>query len=686
MSLQSRMSPQRPWPERAAQLFALVNLALAGPLLDLLARQPTFFVAHRLGQWDAVAISVMISFGIPLLLLGIERLVGSSFAGRLHIGLAALLAAALGSRIALAQSFGRLAIPLAILFGALAVGMLRHRAGRVFLIVLAPLAVAIPAMFWRSEGVTSLGSPPPLAAVPEITAPQTVVMIVFDELPLTTLLRPSGKINGERFPTFAYLASRATWYPNAITVAQFTNQAVPAILTGRYPRHTLQPTVADHPRNLFTVLGSSMPVRAVEIATALCPTDLCPPQRGIERLLAPTLLSDLGIVLGHLVLPHAIARSLPTIEQAWAGFANAGKKRGHLARELVQQVDDFLELIAIDAAVPMKRRPPSFYFLHLLLPHTPWRFLPSGARYPPLAPPGQTTVGTWDDDPWLTRQARRRHVLQAAFADQLLDQILFRLRKTRTFHRSLIIVASDHGHAFLPGSPARKVTDATASEILPVPLFVKYPKQSTGEVDERMAETTDIVATVFDTLGVARNVWQTDGVSLREEPAPDRPKTTVFLRSTDTPGQPRTFTADRDLIATSRLESGRRLRRELGITVDDLDRLVPLPSLRPYLDQPLSSLPNVETRLEVRLREPQALLTVEPDDETVPLLVDGKVSGGVINRQIYVAVAVDGIIRAFTRTAVSERRKWRPFQALLPESCMTPGEHQVEAVALNARW
>ena len=63
-----------------------------------------------------------------------------------------------------------------------------------------------------------------------------VVVVVFDEFPTDDLLGPDGKIDAERFPNFAELASMSTWFPNGHTVYDSTFKAVPSILDGRLPK------------------------------------------------------------------------------------------------------------------------------------------------------------------------------------------------------------------------------------------------------------------------------------------------------------------------------------------------------------------------------------------------------------------------------------------------------------------
>ena len=93
-------------------------------------------------------------------------------------------------------------------------------------------------------------------------------MVVFDELPLTSLIGEGGRIDAERYPAFAGLASDATWYRGATAVHDSTALAVPAILDGRYPRAGSTSDVYSHPANLFTLLEHRYQVNASEIGRA----------------------------------------------------------------------------------------------------------------------------------------------------------------------------------------------------------------------------------------------------------------------------------------------------------------------------------------------------------------------------------------------------------------------------------
>ena len=110
-------------------------------------------------------------------------------------------------------------------------------------------------------------------------ATPAVVVVVFDQLPLVSLLDRDGRIDRTVYPNFAALANDATWFRNASAVSGLTHTALPAILTGNYPAPELLPTTRDHPHNLFTLFGSRYHLNVLEPLTDLCPETLCETDR-----------------------------------------------------------------------------------------------------------------------------------------------------------------------------------------------------------------------------------------------------------------------------------------------------------------------------------------------------------------------------------------------------------------------
>jgi sulfatase-like protein len=505
-----------------AHLAVLWAFAVAQPLFDLLADNPEFFVARGNRGGDIAVLALGLVLIPPLALLALERgtaLIRPSLGQAVHLGLVGLLFAAIAlqalNQIGSAPAGALLA--LAALVGmAAALGYARTSlvpaalsvltpAPAVFLVALLAFSPVSELVFPDQEAIASPGSVPGRAPV---------VLVVFDEFPTTSLMDARGRIDASRFPSFAQLARTATWYRNATTVADMTPRAVPAILTGRSPSYDELPTAGDHPRNLFTLLGGPGGYRmnVTETSTDLCPQRLCPDQRASRS--APfgerigDLVSDLGVVFGHLLLPDSWAQRLPAVDHTFGDFSDGDRELpGATQQEIAQalrvgtfegRVADFERFVAsIDG------RGRTLHFLHVNLPHYPWTHTRSGRVY------GTDTrladwvdsSGRWLEDRGLVDRARRRHLLEVEYTDRLLGKMIRRLEEVGLFRRAILVITSDHGAGFAPGAYRRIAADENLMEVAPVPLLVKAPSQRRSRVVERHACTTDVLPIVARLLG-----------------------------------------------------------------------------------------------------------------------------------------------------------------------------------------
>jgi hypothetical protein len=141
---------------------------------------------------------------------------------------------------------------------------------------------------------------------------------------------------------------------------------------------------------------------------------------------------------------------------------------------------------------------------HLLLPHIPYMYLPSGARTRPGARdplPGMTTTPGFHDE-YLTRHNEQRYLLQLGYTDRLLGRLLRRLKRTGIYDDTLVVVVADHGYLWRSGVPTRRRAMAgTAHELSPVPFIVKKPVQRRARVSHAFARTLDVPSTIADVLG-----------------------------------------------------------------------------------------------------------------------------------------------------------------------------------------
>ena len=267
-------------PGRAAlHLLVLWSFAVAQPLFSLLSGDSEFFAIRGSGTTELLLFAIVLTFVAPLSLLALEGLAG--LAGRrvrwgVHLVLVTLLLAAtmlpLIKRLELFS--GALGLAIALVLGGLgAFAYGRFKLVREYATILTPVLLIFPVVFLLNPSIRGILSPPRpvVASGAEAVHGGSVVLVVFDELPVVSLLDAERRIDERRFPNFAALAGDATWYRNATTVADLTVTSVPSILTGRYPEPPQLPFVQDHPENLFTLLAGAYRMHVSESSTKLCP-------------------------------------------------------------------------------------------------------------------------------------------------------------------------------------------------------------------------------------------------------------------------------------------------------------------------------------------------------------------------------------------------------------------------------
>jgi hypothetical protein len=643
---------------RVAQLCALWAYAVSQPILSFLEGNPDFLLLRQLTTFEALVFAVVLAVGPPLVAAGYAALAGlvSRWVGD-ALFLAALTTFLVPVGFQLAKALeptrpGSLLVVTAICVIGL-VAYVRVRAARSFLTVSVALPVASVAWFLHGLPVT-VGVAE--AARVDVAAPAPVVLLVLDELPVTSLETPSGSIDGRRYPSFGRLARDATWYPNATTVHEFTAQAVPAILTGRMPGPGGLPTFEEHSENLFTLLGGSYDFSVHESVTHLCPDNLCPRARKSLPRRVEEILGD--------VRPSYVVRALPR--------SFTGVRPGAIALDpiflrnataSIESFETFLDDLAPDAPAQ------ALHFGHLVLPHKPWRFLPSGREYGFADTYAETSGGLWYSDPWAVEQHLQRHLLQVEYVDSLLGRLLDRLERAGSYDRALVVVVADHGASFRAGHSLRAVRAPTFADIASVPLFVKYPGQDRGEVDLRAARTVDVVPTIADVLG-AHLPWRVDGVSLRG-PAPARADAVAggFAGVIRVPM--RTVERQNEAIR-------RRNARWFGQGSDSLYRIGTHTQL---LGAPVArSLPD-STTIHVRIDDEAELENVRKASSFVPAHIVGQVDEGRIGTGVELAVAVNGRIRALTRPFLDDGEQ--SIHAFVPESALVEGANRVEVFAIE---
>lgn len=491
----------------ALELVALTSFAFGRPVLATFGDTPALFVGRAASRLDIAgfALAVMV---VPAFAAVTVGLASTALGGRVrhatHLGLVALCAGLGVWRAVHDPTGGRTWEVRALAIGAaggVVVGLLRWF-GRtkdvaasflrwasigavVFLVQFLWLSPTGGHLLEPAVAVDHDATAAAMAGLGDDAPP--VVVLVLDELPTASLLDGDGAIDAELFPNLAALAGDATWYRNHTTVAGETVAALPALTTGRYPSANLLSERPD-PNNIFTLLGERYDVTAREAVTRLCPADLC--ERSAPSAFWPLLGDATGFWQRGATLETAAALT-PTLPGA------TGPRRYQNAVRAIDQLD------------VTGRERPSFTFLHLLLPHSPWRYTDEGDLYArPPSVPGAFGNGWAGAGMGVGLQ---RHILQAQAADALVGDTVATLRDAGVYDDALVVVTADHGVSFMPFAPARGMVRGNEHEIMWSPLLVKAPGQTDGVVDDSNVLSIDVVPTIADELGIDLP-WEVDGI------------------------------------------------------------------------------------------------------------------------------------------------------------------------------
>jgi len=510
-------------------IFILSSFALAQPLFDLLSRNAEFFVARHSKSIDVILLVLVLCVLLPTLLVLI-KVVAGLFGRRVRKGIHYFMVAGLFAVIALTmlkriEEFpGTVLLIGAVIIGALiTIAYIRFQMVKMFLTFLSPALLIIPGLFLFNSPVFKVIFPEkdPSAVKVNIDNPVPVVMVVFDEFSVTSLMDERRMIDPVRYPNFAALARDAYWFRNATTVSDHTHIAIPAILTGNYLDGPRLPTATDYPSNMFTLLGGTYDLEVFESITQLCPERLCGSSAARETLVERmgSLLADLIVVYLHILLPMDFTTGLPVITQSWKDFtmdivdfrnnkkdetavflegihnlvkaAGKGlkKDRGEVFRQFIRTIH------------PNKK--PTLYFLDILFPHAPYNYLPSGKKYSIDSGLDGLISEKWSSDERAIIQAYQRYLLQVGFVDKVLGELIAKLKDFGLYEPSLIIITADHGVSFRPNDFRRPLTKTNFQDIMPIPLFIKAPNQLSGVITDRNVETIDILPTIVDVLNIS---------------------------------------------------------------------------------------------------------------------------------------------------------------------------------------
>lgn len=641
---------------RYIEFFGLCGLAFAQPAFDYLAGSTRWIIAIQADWIDVAAFTVVALLLPPAILLAVELGLGLlapvRFTERLHAALVgALVGILVNEWLKPVDIPVRLRLPLALLAAGLAaIGRVRWAPLRTWLhfVAVAPLLYALLFLLAPGTGALATAGRGQADAAMAPDAPRRVVMVVFDELPLSSLLDGNGAIDPVLFPNFAALARTTTWYRNSATNADHTLRAFPVLTSGRMPAETdvKAPTARNHPNSVFTILGSDYEMNVHEAHEALCPSSVCtarnpfPTSSGLRALVAigsraagakATPISDDPASIADIVAPASMPRA-----------------------------DEFIRSITPSNGSRLD-------YGHIMLPHQPWDYVgPRGL----VTPRGEKFYGKWPDAAIATT-AKQQHLLTLQSADTTLGRIVARLKRIGEYERSILLVTADHGASFVPGEPNRTATRRNFPDIVWTPLFIKNAGQTEGSVTDRPVDSIDVLPTLRALLELPADP-DLPGRSLTLPP--DGPRPRVKVATTDDGGPGTTLTFDRD--AGFRAVIGSR-----GWPGDpaDPDRLLGVGPYAGIVGRPVSSFPTTDA--PAGRIPPRLVRRVDPTAAEQPWLgLRGRPFGPGVR---HVAVAVNGRIAGLGLVPESPRGRRVGVDITLDPTAFAAGTNEVRTFSIT---
>lgn len=750
----------RPAGRGFVELFCLSGFALAQPLLDVFGKTPDVFIFREVEGGRVVLFALLVLLVPPLGLWVAEttaRAIDRKAGDILHIAFVAGLLAILGVQVLKRTPLPKgvvVALGAVALAAAVTYAYVRFKPVRDWVLFAALAPIAFLAMFLVGSPASDLVAAGEVqAAVVQVTKePHSIVMVVWDEWPLESIVNKDGRIDPELFPNLAALAGDGGWYRNATTAATATNYAVPALLSGRFPEEGVKtPIASQYPENLFTLLAGTYDLEVTESITRLCPTNLCtgpfvdnpatttgtgpggtgttaapaepetPATSGLTNLLKDAWQAYSGMVtpgesdqtvqgFADAASFQSAATSTTTIDPAIAerqakaveearnqqGFGNTGpggQTPGQppgstdpgstdpgtptttaapanpfgamgMAEAPVLRLDGVEKLVGSIE----KDEKPALHFLHLQLPHSPYRFLPDGRTYSDV-PAGQMdpagmaqVMGNASKEQAAVDVERQRLIMQAGYVDDLVGDIVTRLKDAGLYDDAIIVMTSDHGAGFVPGESIRgmnvpgPLNEALYPDMLYVPLLIKGPGIAPGTVSDANAMSVDIVPTIADLIG-ATLPWTVDGRSLV---GPERTDDTKQFHKVGlgaaaggagmAAGPTTTFDGAKAHKAMLERNIDMVLRSD-----NPTRRLFDVDDAGEIVGTRVDALTvGTDSGLTASIDRAERYAAYDPAAGVVPIHVEGHLDGGVSGEQPHLALAVNGVIAAVDETYAKE--------------------------------
>ena len=504
--------------DSASWLLAAAVLAVVIPANEKIAANDVFFSAHGVSQIAWVAVLAVALVALWLLLAGVLTVLKKCLQPASYdIAASAIMfvvAWFLAGNVLTQTLFTGVPVLGPIIGLAVAAGVTllarRFTMGSP-LFVFASIAAVAPLVLSVFAG-SAAAAATPLAFAPDSQRP-SIMWIVSDELQYPLVFDQAGKIRPE-FPNLQALQADSTTYTHAYSAANYTDYAVPSMLTG------ISDIAAEGPERMQEVRANIgiVPSLASEYSVVMespiyrfeCDTTDCASVGSAKdsNVVSQYLgfAADTAAIAGRTALSRPFSDAFPSLDGKWRDFWSGGDEFG-----------DNAEGNSVSKAIAGLRRAeqaapgaPIFSFWHTIRTHAPWNVDREGKEIYPSRLPivedahmvGSNKAGTYST-PELQSIERRLYANSAIDFDRQLGQLIAELKATGRYDNTIIVLTADHG-ATMTVEADRRVGDTLEqrwAEVAHVPLMVKDPNQVEPATVVAPRSTGQIARTVLIAAG-----------------------------------------------------------------------------------------------------------------------------------------------------------------------------------------
>ncbi len=305
-------------------------------------------------------------------------------------------------------------------------------------------------------------------------------------------------------PMLSWFSDRATTYTNAITPTPWTLPSHTSMFTGQFPsEHGVTNGFSDRMSQLSAetaTLAEGLSSEGYQTA-GFSNNPWVGQLSGLHRGFDEFVEWDLEISRSTTDGPHSLR------DRAYSkGHSALGKaarqpafllKRRFFTDNLVQRATRWLGQTA-------SSRAPTFTFLNLMEAHSPYVPPKRAFRQLGLTPPSPIeprilntkllayVMGKRSLTPAEQRRVMEYYDASLRYQDEKVRELIAFLRETDQFEGMRIVICSDHGKTLGEYDRDEQPPHYLRDSNLNVPLFIKEPGQSTGDVVDEPFELTDL--------------------------------------------------------------------------------------------------------------------------------------------------------------------------------------------------